>query len=117
LTAGVTWRNLITEPVSRASIVPVGHKHRENEEEEMNFVAKKEKDITIVSITGRMDAVTTPETEGKLTELIVAGERKLVIDFQGLDYISSAGLRGVLATAKKLRRNTEIWFLPASRDM
>ena len=69
----------------------------------MNFAAKKEKDITIVSITGRMDAVTTPETEGKLTELIDAGERKLVIDFQGLDYISSAGLRGVLATAKKLK--------------
>jgi anti-anti-sigma factor len=69
----------------------------------MNFVATKEKDITIVSITGRMDAVTTPETENRLMELINEGERKLLIDFQGLDYISSAGLRGILATAKKLK--------------
>jgi anti-anti-sigma regulatory factor len=57
----------------------------------MNFIAKKEKDITIVSITGRMDAVTTPETEGKLTELIDAGEQKFVIDFQGLNLSRQSG--------------------------
>ena len=69
----------------------------------MKLDTKKEKGLTIVSITGRMDAVTTPEAEGKLTGLIDTGEKDLIIDLQGLDYISSAGLRGILATAKRLK--------------
>ncbi|OPY64894.1 MAG: putative anti-sigma factor antagonist BtrV [Syntrophorhabdus sp. PtaU1.Bin050] len=69
----------------------------------MKFDTKKEKGFTVVSITGKMDALTTPEAEGKLTGLIEAGERDLVVDLEGLDYISSAGLRGILATAKRLK--------------
>ncbi|OPX94977.1 MAG: putative anti-sigma factor antagonist BtrV [Syntrophorhabdus sp. PtaB.Bin006] len=69
----------------------------------MKFDTKKEKGFTVVSITGKMDALTTPEAESKLTGLIEAGERDLVVDLEGLDYISSAGLRGILATAKRLK--------------
>lgn len=69
----------------------------------MKFDTKKEKGFTVVSITGKMDALTTPEAEGKLTGLIESGERDLVVDLEGLDYISSAGLRGILATAKRLK--------------
>lgn len=69
----------------------------------MSLGTRKEQDIVIITITGKMDAITSPSIENKLTELVDAGERKLVFDFQGLDYISSAGLRGILATAKKLK--------------
>ncbi|OPY77310.1 MAG: putative anti-sigma factor antagonist BtrV [Syntrophorhabdus sp. PtaU1.Bin153] len=69
----------------------------------MKFDTKKDKDLTVVSIAGRMDAVTTPEAEDRLAGLIDAGERSFVVDLQQLDYISSAGLRGILATAKKLK--------------
>jgi stage II sporulation protein AA (anti-sigma F factor antagonist) len=50
-----------------------------------------------------MDAVTAPEYEKSLNELIAAGETCFVVDFDGLTYISSAGLRGILATAKALK--------------
>lgn len=69
----------------------------------MEFNSKKQRDATVVSITGRMDAVTTPEIENRLTALVGGGEKKLVIDLDGLEYISSAGLRSLLATAKKLK--------------
>ncbi len=69
----------------------------------MQFDSKRNNGITIVSVTGRMDAVTTPEIDGKLSGLIDSGEKKLVVDLQGLDYISSAGLRSFLATAKRLK--------------
>lgn len=69
----------------------------------MEFDSRKEKDGTVVSIRGRMDAVTTPEIENELTSLVSGGEKRLVVDLQDLDYISSAGLRSLLATAKKLK--------------
>lgn len=69
----------------------------------MEFDTKKESGWTVVSIGGRMDAVTTPEIEKKLAGLVDAGERKVVVDLKDLGYISSAGLRGLLATAKKLK--------------
>jgi len=69
----------------------------------MGFDSKKENDGVVVSITGRMDAITAPEVENRLTELMDTGEKRFVVDLQGLSYISSAGLRSLLATAKKLK--------------
>lgn len=69
----------------------------------MTIQTIKEANATVLTITGRMDAVTAPEYEKALNEQIVAGESAFVIDFQGLEYISSAGLRALLATAKQLK--------------
>ena len=69
----------------------------------MQFDSRKEKGGTIVKIGGRMDAVTTGEIETKLSGLIDQGDRKFVLDLGALEYISSAGLRTLLATAKRLK--------------
>lgn len=69
----------------------------------MEIQTKKEANAIVVVITGRLDAVTAPEYEKAVNELICAGEIKIVVDFDGLDYISSAGLRGLLVTAKQLK--------------
>jgi anti-anti-sigma factor len=69
----------------------------------MTIQTTKEANATVLTIDGRMDAVTAPEYEKALNELIAAGETAFVIDFQGLEYISSAGLRALLATAKLLK--------------
>ncbi len=69
----------------------------------MEIDTKKVDRTTVVSISGRMDAVTTPEAESRLSQLISSGEKQLVINLQQLDYISSAGLRALLATAKRLK--------------
>lgn len=63
----------------------------------------KKGNAIVVSVIGRMDATTTPEYEQKLNELIAAGHNTLVIDFMYLDYISSAGLRGILVTVKAIK--------------
>lgn len=75
----------------------------------MTIQITKEANATVLTVTGRMDAVTAPEYEKALNERIAAGESAFVIDFQGLEYISSAGLRALLATAKLLKtRNGQI---------
>jgi len=50
-----------------------------------------------------MDAVTTPEFEQTLGGWIDEGEIRFIVDFTGLDYISSAGLRGILTSVKRLK--------------
>lgn len=69
----------------------------------MDFQARKEGNVTVVKISGRLDAVIAPEYEMKIRELIDAGDSRFVIDVAGLDYISSAGLRALLVTAKLLK--------------
>ncbi len=69
----------------------------------MEINLKKEKGGVIVSVKGRMDAVTAPEFEKTLSDLIIKGENTFLLNFGALEYISSAGLRSILATAKKLK--------------
>ena len=50
-----------------------------------------------------MDAVSCPDFEKACQRLIQAGEKLLVIDLGALVYISSAGLRSILAVGKRLK--------------
>jgi anti-anti-sigma factor len=61
-----------------------------------------EGDVKVVRFEGKLDTNTTPEAEVRLGEILEQGARKIVIDFEDLDFVSSAGLRILLATAKKL---------------
>ena len=69
----------------------------------MEIETEKGKNRIIVSVTGRIDAVTAPEFEKALLKQIVQGENKFLLNFNGLDYISSAGLRSILAAAQQLK--------------
>ena len=69
----------------------------------MELSVKNEDKGTLVSVTGRMDAVSSPEFEKELARLIDEGNINFVVDLAGLDYISSSGLRSILVTAKKLK--------------
>ena len=69
----------------------------------MEIACRTENDTTIVKITGRMDAITAPSFEKALNERIAEGGTQFVMEMSGLEYISSAGLRGILATAKALK--------------
>jgi len=69
----------------------------------MEITVTKKADAVILKVDGRMDASTSPEFDRECGALMDAGERSLIVDFGGLEYISSAGLRSLLAAAKKLK--------------
>lgn len=58
--------------------------------------------VTVVAVSGRLDASNAGELEQQLLGLVAAGTDRLVIDCAGLEYISSAGLRVFLMVAKRL---------------
>jgi anti-anti-sigma factor len=77
----------------------------------MEITKGKEKNTVILSIKGRMDAVTTTEFDKTMSDMISMGEDNFLINLSALEYISSAGLRSILAIAKKLKeKKGEVMF-------
>ena len=66
----------------------------------MNIEQKKIGDALTIALEGHLDTTTAPDLEKELKESL-EGVSELVLDFAGLDYISSAGLR-VLLSAQKI---------------
>ncbi len=68
--------------------------------------------IEIVSLIGRLDAISSPELEEKVEPLTQNNcNNTLIFDLAGLEYISSAGLRIILKTAKNCKNNSIKLFL------
>jgi anti-sigma B factor antagonist len=67
----------------------------------VNIIIEKENDKTVLKIEGRLDTTSAPELENVIND---EGEalKNLVIDFSGINYISSAGLRVLLGAQKKM---------------
>jgi len=69
----------------------------------MQITQSKNQSIDIIALQGKLDAGTAPALEQKLMAMIDQGSKQLVINLEGLQYISSAGLRVLLMTAKKMK--------------
>lgn len=59
--------------------------------------------ILIVSPETRLDTTSAPEAEALIIAALEEGDLKVIMDFSGTEYISSAGLRIILKTAKLLK--------------
>ena len=68
------------------------------------IMERKVGEANIISISGRLDAYSANDVEGKLNSLIDAAQVQLVVSLEKLEYISSSGLRVLLAALKKVRK-------------
>ena len=67
-------------------------------------IIKTQNDTSLcLALEGRLDTVTAPELEAAL-EASLDGITELALDFEKLDYISSAGLRVLLSAQKRMNR-------------
>lgn len=60
-----------------------------------------------MSLSGRMDTSTAPQFEEEL-KANISGVTKLILNFEQLEYISSAGLRVILAAQKIMNKQGEM---------
>jgi anti-sigma B factor antagonist len=72
---------------------------------EILHISEKRVDmIDIISIKGRLDASSSKEVEEKLNGLIDDGNSEILINLEDLEYISSSGLRVMLAALKRVKK-------------
>lgn len=69
----------------------------------MEFTNDKMGDYYVVAAAGRLDATTSGEFEEQCDQWLSQDEIHIVVDMGGVEYISSAGLRSILTSAKKLK--------------
>ena len=69
----------------------------------MTIEIKRNAEVTTIKIVGRLDTTTAPELDKTINEDI-ADVKNLVLNFKGLEYISSAGLRVLLGAQKKMQK-------------
>ena len=73
----------------------------------MEIQKERQDNKLTVALAGRLDTTTAPELEAALAESL-EGVEELSLDFKDLEYISSAGLRILLSTQKKMSRQGEM---------
>ena len=69
----------------------------------MTIEIKRNAEETTLEVVGRLDTITAPMLDKAINEDI-EGTTALVLDFSGLLYISSAGLRVLLGAQKKMQQ-------------
>jgi anti-anti-sigma factor len=77
-------------------------------------------DATVAAPAGRIDHLSAPAFEAALTPLLDqagAHQGALVLDFSGVDYISSVGLRVLMIAAKQMREARATLALAALQDV
>jgi anti-sigma B factor antagonist len=82
----------------------------------MEVIEKERDGICILTLSGRLDASNSSEFREKILQIIEDGTRKVILDCENLDYISSAGLRVVLEAIKEIKRHEGKIMLCALQD-
>ncbi len=71
----------------------------------MKIETFEEQGVFCFKIEGRLDAVTSETAEQQILDQVRSGKGPFLFDIAAMEYISSAGLRVLLATAKEIKRN------------
>ena len=70
----------------------------------MTTEIQKTEGVTTIYIDGKLDANTAPELEN-INSKEIETTKELILDMQAVPYLSSAGLRVLLSTQKKMQKN------------
>ena len=69
----------------------------------MDISVRETGGVSVMDFTGNLDTNTSPAAESVVNQLLEGGNEKIIFNFMNLNYISSSGLRILLATAKKMK--------------
>jgi len=72
---------------------------------EFTVKVKENNNISIIELSGYLDAHTAPDLEKTFDELINNNKFKVIVNFENLNYISSAGLGVFMAYIETMREN------------
>lgn len=62
------------------------------------------KRVDVITVDGRIDSNSAPEFDSKLKEVTGNGRYNLVLDLSSVNYMSSAGLRAIVAALRETKK-------------
>ena len=71
----------------------------------MQLTKSKEKDVTVIAVSGEVDLNSSPKLRNEFHALLGAGVKKFVINFEGVSYIDSSGLATCIELVQELQAN------------
>jgi anti-anti-sigma factor len=71
----------------------------------MDIEMRELKHVSVVKVSGRVDSSTAPELEKSMQSLMDSDRNQIVLDLQDTEYMSSAGLRVLVAVHKATKKN------------
>ena len=69
----------------------------------LELVEEKDGRVVVVTVRGRLDSNTSQAFGARLEMLAALAEPRVVLDFAGIEFMSSAGLQVILALHKRLK--------------
>ena len=70
----------------------------------MDIEERAEGAAVVVSLNGRLDGVTAPDLEARIAAIVDRGDVRVALDCAEMGYVSSAGLRALLVSARKCQQ-------------
>lgn len=70
----------------------------------------------VISLSGRLDTTTAPQLD-ETQKASLAGVTDLVLDFEKLEYVSSAGLRVLLSMQKTMNQQGKMKLIHVNSDI
>ena len=71
----------------------------------MDITTKQYAHCDVVTVVGRVDSSSAPDLSKALSVITDAGRYKIVIDMNGVEYMSSAGFRALLAAQRNCKHH------------
>ena len=81
----------------------------------MDIREERHGSVCVVTLRGRLDVATSAAFAERVDRLIAGSQPRLLVDLSGVDFVSSAGLRVILAVMKKVKAANGIFALCAVR--
>jgi anti-anti-sigma factor len=72
----------------------------------LNINITEHEQVTLVEVSGRVDSMNAEQLGERLMTEIDNGHAQIVLDLAGVEYMSSAGLREIVAALKRAKRGT-----------
>lgn len=83
----------------------------------MEIIEKKEENTLILQIKGNITTLTAPSFEGKLTECLTEDVRQLILDFDKVEYMSSAGIRVIMNADRVMNRQGSMKLVHVNEEI
>ena len=83
----------------------------------LTITRKTEGNTVYIAMKGRLDSITSPDLEKELVSVMEGDVTSITLDFEELEYISSAGLRVLLNLQQTMEDKGELKLLHVNEDI